>query len=108
MKMEVESVPVSAEARRNSEDSDENCSPLDLSCYSKRELKGDSVSLSPAIASAYPRFIYDYERDSSSPQDSDDSDAKSHPLGINPKAYKKSLMKRYRKSAKSVFPLIKL
>ncbi|CAG7729960.1 unnamed protein product [Allacma fusca] len=102
MKMEVETVSVTPEGGRNSEDSDENCAPLDLSCYSKRELKADTVSLSPAISSAYPRFIYDYERDSSSPQDSDDSDGKPNMLGINPKAYKKSLMKRYLDTASGV------
>lgn len=98
MKMEVESaVPMSAEGRHSDSDSEDMCAPLDLSCYSKRELKAESVSpsMSSAYPGGYPRFIYDYERDSSSPQDSDDSDGKPHVLGINPKAYKKSLMKRY-------------
>lgn len=52
-----------------------------------------------AAAAGIPPYIFDhrdsYERDSSSPQDSDDSDGQPMDLGINPKAYKKSLMKRY-------------
>jgi len=82
--------------------------PLDLSC----PWKGRS-SPTPTPNDISRRFLFhcdleasgraaqyaDYERDSSSPQeDSDDSDGQPMDLGINPKAYKKSLMKRYRKS----------
>lgn len=92
----------------------------DLSSHHHRQLSSSSSksssssslcdSISPmamlaaarsAAAAGIPPYIFDhrdsYERDSSSPQDSDDSDGQPMDLGINPKAYKKSLMKRYRK-----------
>lgn len=82
---------------------------------SSSSLCSDSISPVAMLAAArsaatagIPPYIFDhrdsYERDSSSPQDSDDSDGQPMDLGINPKAYKKSLMKRYRKYKNSSFP----
>lgn len=72
--------------------------PLDLSCPNRRrgsssgdfarvKSRGDSCSSSSSIEWNRGEYV----------EDSDDSDGQPMDLGINPKAYKKSLMKRYRK-----------
>lgn len=83
------------------EDEEDEGAPLDLSCPGRRssssgvgddfrvtKSRGDSCSSSSSI---------EWNREYTE-EDSDDSDGQPMDLGINPKAYKKSLMKRYRKS----------
>ena len=109
------------ESGSEEQDLEEGPQPLDLSCpwvkgrtssssssnptptptpndITRRFLFHCEVQASSRAAGGGTNLFY-YERDSSSPQeDSDDSDGQPMDLGINPKAYKKSLMKRYRKS----------
>lgn len=74
------------------EDDEEEGAPLDLSCHRRRgsgellrvKARGDSCSSSSSV---------EWGREYT--EDSDDSDGQPMDLGINPKAYKKSLMKRY-------------
>jgi len=102
----------SASHKADSVKSEMEETPLDLSCHSKKQkdhepfLRAENFRNS-AIAYGHRHDLLaqrgymisrqEYERDSSSPHDSDDSDGQPMDLGINPKAYKKSLMKRYRK-----------
>jgi len=82
---------------------DNSVQPLDLSCPKDTRTPGTGASeitnrfkFHFEVKSESQAHLCDYERDSSSPQeDSDDSDGQPMDLGINPKAYKKSLMKRY-------------
>jgi len=85
------------------EDSDDECGggsgdnvkgdeeeALDLSCHGKRPSYEAMMVAAALFQEQRRRRLYD---DSCS----DDSDGQPMDLGLNPKAYKKSLMKRYRK-----------
>jgi hypothetical protein len=85
---------ISRSSKKEEEDGDEEGTPLDLSCPRRRSSTGDFRVKSRGDSCSSSSSL-EWNREYT--EDSDDSDGQPMDLGINPKAYKKSLMKRYRK-----------